>query len=214
VKPDRDITDPRVAKALAHPLRVRILALLGDRTASPRELALELGVDLSLLSYHVRTLHRAGFLELVTRKRRRAAVESYYRATERPVVVGSAWAQLPSIVKDELVAGALAQVSEDVNAAAGTGGFDRQEAHLSRSPMVLDAEGFAEAAGKMDSLLEDLERIGAEAEKRLAQRDHEGAIRAGAVLMLFESADPALSSAPAATKRVASGERAARPGSR
>jgi DNA-binding transcriptional ArsR family regulator len=38
-KPVPSINEARYIKALSHPLRVRILALLQERTASPRELA-------------------------------------------------------------------------------------------------------------------------------------------------------------------------------
>ena len=65
LKPYRDITDPRVAKALAHPLRTRILAALEGRTASPSELAAELDAPLGVLSYHVRRLTALGFVKLV-----------------------------------------------------------------------------------------------------------------------------------------------------
>ncbi|MBV9212474.1 MAG: hypothetical protein JOZ25_02385, partial [Actinobacteria bacterium] len=34
-----DITDPRIAKAYAHPLRIHILGMLDDRVASPSEIA-------------------------------------------------------------------------------------------------------------------------------------------------------------------------------
>ena len=188
MKPDRDITEAKVAKALAHPLRVRILGILEERVASPRELALELDAELSQLSYHVRTLHRGGFIELVEQKRRRAAIESYYRATERPVVTSDAWAEMPSVAKKQLVSGALGQIGEVVNAAVGTGGFERDDTHVSRSPMVLDDRGFAEVAEKMDRLLKDFERIAAAAEKRLEKADHEGAVPTTAIMLLFETA--------------------------
>ena len=38
-----NVDDPRYVKAMSHPLRVRILALLDERTASPVELAGWLG---------------------------------------------------------------------------------------------------------------------------------------------------------------------------
>ena len=66
MKPYSDINDPRLIKALAHPLRVRILSILETRDmASPNEMADELGVSLGVLSYHVRRLLALGFLELV-----------------------------------------------------------------------------------------------------------------------------------------------------
>ena len=46
MKPHSDISDPRIIKALTHPLRVSILGTLEERTASPSELAEELGAPL------------------------------------------------------------------------------------------------------------------------------------------------------------------------
>lgn len=195
MKRDRNITDPQVAKALAHPLRVRILGLLEEGTASPSDLARELGGELSLVSYHVRRLEAAGLVKLVRRKQRRGAIEHYYKAVERPVITSDAWARTPSIVKQAMVRAVLSQVAEHVNAAANSGGFEREDAHLTRSPMVLDAEGWHEVAGRLDALLKDFEDIAARAEKRLAGADHEGAINATAVLMLMESVAPALDAA-------------------
>jgi DNA-binding transcriptional ArsR family regulator len=60
-----DITDPRLAKALAHPLRLEILRHLGDRTASPSEIAAEIGAPLTNVSYHVRKLRALGLIKLV-----------------------------------------------------------------------------------------------------------------------------------------------------
>ncbi len=51
--------DQRLIKALAHPLRVEILAILNERVASPNELAKGLGEGLSQVSYHVKVLHEA-----------------------------------------------------------------------------------------------------------------------------------------------------------
>src|SRR5215216_8183308 len=73
VKPVTNISDPRYVKALSHPLRVRILALLQERTASPRELADWLDAPLGTVSYHVRTLHDCGMIELVRESQVRGA---------------------------------------------------------------------------------------------------------------------------------------------
>jgi DNA-binding transcriptional ArsR family regulator len=90
VKPYQDITDPALAKALAHPLRTRILAALENRTASPSELSEELDASLGVLSYHVRRLTALGFLKLVKRVPRRGAVEHYYTAVARPRITDDA----------------------------------------------------------------------------------------------------------------------------
>jgi len=187
MKLDRDITDPQVAKALAHPLRVRILTLLDERTASPSELAHELDADLSVVSYHVRTLARMGFLKLVSTKRRRATVETFYRAADR-AAAGSAWAEMPAVVQQAMVGSALGQIAERVNAAAAAGGFERDDAHVSRSPATLDAIGLAEVAARMEELRADVERIARESAERLRAGGSGAPIASTAVLLLFESA--------------------------
>lgn len=73
-------SDPSAVKALAHPLRVRALAILTEREASPSELAEELNEPLGNVSYHVRLLHDLGLIELVGTTPRRGAIEHHYRA--------------------------------------------------------------------------------------------------------------------------------------
>ena len=188
MRPDRNISDPQLAKALAHPLRMAALAILEERTASPSEIATELDASLGQVSYHVRTLARYGLVKLVETRPKRGALEHYYRAEDRPVITSDAWERVPSIVKQATVRAALEQISAHVNAAAETGGFEHFNSHLSRSPMLLDKRGWDELAGKFDRLLNDCERIAGASAKRLAAVDHSEELRALAVLMLFEAA--------------------------
>jgi predicted transcriptional regulator len=76
-----------IAHALAHPLRARALAILGERTASPKELARELDASLTLVSYHVRHLAELGVIRLEHTTPHRGAVAHHYRATIRARVV-------------------------------------------------------------------------------------------------------------------------------
>ena len=122
MKPSTDITDPKVVKALAHSLRVRILMLLDERTMSPRELAEELGARLGNVSYHVRQLASLGLIKLVKRTPRRGAVEHHYRTEPRNQVSDETWAQIPEIVKQAMVGALLGEVGADVSAAAAAGG--------------------------------------------------------------------------------------------
>ena len=75
--------DSRLAKALAHPLRVQLLAALNEGVASPNELSKKLDEPLTNVSYHVRMLHDLGCIELVETEPRRGALEHYYRAIVR-----------------------------------------------------------------------------------------------------------------------------------
>ncbi len=187
MKPYHDITDPSLAKALAHPLRTRILAALEGRTASPSELAGELDAPLGVVSYHVRRLVTLGFLKLVKREPRRGAVEHYYTATSRPRITNAAWGQLPAIVKHASIKAAVDQIGAYVAAGAAEGGFDASDAHITRSPVTVDSQGWHALARELDSLLERITKIEAASRKRLARADHEGEQEATVVLMLFNS---------------------------
>ena len=75
-------------KALGHPLRLRVLEMLGGeggRALTNRELAQRLGVDPGHLHFHVKMLLRAGLIERAEGGRGR---EKPYRAVARTVRVG------------------------------------------------------------------------------------------------------------------------------
>jgi DNA-binding transcriptional ArsR family regulator len=61
-----EIERPEQLKALGHPLRLKVLQVLGesDSALTNRELAARLSVDPGHLHFHVRMLHRAGLIEL------------------------------------------------------------------------------------------------------------------------------------------------------
>jgi DNA-binding transcriptional ArsR family regulator len=80
---DKADLDLRPMKALTHPLRVKALKVLTQRTASPSELSYELEEPLGNVSYHVKTLLEYDCVKLVKTEPRRGAVEHYYRATPR-----------------------------------------------------------------------------------------------------------------------------------
>jgi DNA-binding transcriptional ArsR family regulator len=187
VKPWHDITDPDLAKALAHPLRTRILAALEDRTASPSELAGELDASLGVVSYHVRRLEALGFLKLVRREPRRGAVEHYYTATSRPRITNAAWGKLPAIVKDASIKAAVDQIGAYVAASAAEGGFNASDAHITRTPVTVDGKGWHALARELDNLQNRVAKIAEASQRRLARADHADEQEATVVLMLFHS---------------------------
>ncbi len=95
-------SESRIAKALAHPLRARILQRLGERVASPSDLAAELGAPLGVVSYHVRMLRDYDCIELVRTEPRRGALQHFYTATARPNLEEDQWRTLPSGLRGEL----------------------------------------------------------------------------------------------------------------
>lgn len=80
------IQKPEQLKALGHPLRLRVLELLGenDEQLTNRELAQRLQVDPGHLHFHVRTLLKAGLIERVESDHGR---EKPYRAIAHTIRV-------------------------------------------------------------------------------------------------------------------------------
>lgn len=76
------------ARALSHPLRLRILRLCLDEPMTNRQLAERLGEEPATVLYHVRTLHREGFLVREAERRgRRHAREFPYRSTRKSLTL-------------------------------------------------------------------------------------------------------------------------------
>ena len=180
------LNDVNLVRALAHPLRARVLGILEERRASPRELADELGAPLGTVSYHVRTLAQLKLIKLVKKTPRRGAIEHHYEAVGAAQVSDRVWAETPTIVKNAMVRSALGDVARSVNEAAALGGFNRADAHLMRTHLTLDEQGWRELADALMGLDAQAQRIQAESDKRLRQTDHEGERRSTLVTMLFE----------------------------
>ena len=189
MKPITNIDDARYVKAMSHPLRVRILALLDERTASPVELAGWLDATLGTVAYHVRTLERLGLIELVRQTRVRGAIEHHYRATARPRVSDEAWAAAPPIAKQAAVSASLRTIDAYARAASAAGGFDHGSAHLTRTALRLDARGYNELSRACLRLLAQVDRIESASNERLERNPSAPETRDVAlVMMLFEAA--------------------------
>src|SRR3954453_12501920 len=97
-----------IAKALAHPLRPRTLERLGERVASPRELAEAFDAPLGVVAYHVRMLCEYDCAELVRTVPRRGALQHFYRATTRAISPANGRRDLPPGLRGELSGATIA----------------------------------------------------------------------------------------------------------
>lgn len=185
-----DITDARLIKAYAHPLRLQILSLLDNRVASPKQIAEELDTPLPNTAYHVRQLASLGLVELVRRTARGGAIEHHYTARVRPTVPDEVWATLPEIVKRAYSGGLLQQAITQMVAAAETDGFLAPDSHFTRTPGRLDAKGWKAVARELHKTLGRIERLVEESEARLAANPEEEGKTANVVMAFFEQADP------------------------
>jgi DNA-binding transcriptional ArsR family regulator len=178
--------DQKLVRAIGHPLRLRLLTIFNERVASPSDLAAELGEPIGNVSYHTRILARLGCVELVRTKQVRGAVEHYYRAVVRPVFTDEDWAELPMSIRKSLAGAVLAEIADDISAAAGQGGFDRDEVHLSRTPLTLDRKGWQDLNELLQGIYERALEIQAESASRLHSDGAEASDAALMALLLFE----------------------------
>ncbi len=164
-----------LVKALAHELRVEILAILNERMASPNELAKELDEGLSQVSYHVKVLKDYECIELIKTEPRRGAVEHYYRATSRAFLADRDWHQLPDSVREGMSADLFQMIMDDVVASLEDGTFDsRKDRHMSWTPMFVDEQGWADIKGILAQALKDVMNVQAQCVKRTAKSGEDG----------------------------------------
>jgi len=111
-------------KALGHPLRLRVLEMLGDEgePLTNRELAQKLGVDPGHLHFHVKMLLRAGLIEPAEGGKGR---EKPYRAVASTVRVG------PELLGSRLTGDLQAAMLNEVQA-----GFAKRDEGQFRSAQV------------------------------------------------------------------------------
>ncbi len=187
--PRPDFISPRLAAAMSHPTRVHAMSVLLERTASPRQVAEEIGERLNNVTYHFNQLRKLGCIELVRTERVRGGrvLEHFYRATRRVYFDQAAWEVLNEKERLDLTAVTLRMISQDISKAMAAGTmFGDDNAHFTRSPMVVDAEGWAEITGVIGRALEELFEI----EGRVAERTAAGAeaeIHARVELMQFRA---------------------------
>jgi DNA-binding transcriptional ArsR family regulator len=136
-------------KALAHPLRLRILRLCLDEALTNRQLAERLGRDPATVLHHVRTLVDTDFLVAEpVRRGARGALEKPYRAT------GRSWTlSVEHFPDDEAFVGELAMVDafREELAQAGPGSVRG----MSRLGLRLGPEALEELQRRLWEVVED-----------------------------------------------------------
>jgi DNA-binding transcriptional ArsR family regulator len=180
------LENPALVQAFAHPLRARIFYVLQERAASPKELSAELNTPLANIAYHIQVLRKLKLIKLVKKTPRRGAIEHHYRADSHMIVDDSAWKRTPGMVKDTIVAAVLEESGTYATDAAAAGGFEAEDAHLTRSRLVLDEKGWSELSQMLKHVLDRSDEIQKESEERLKKSEHQGERRSGLVMMLFD----------------------------
>jgi DNA-binding transcriptional ArsR family regulator len=186
----KDGVEQIVAKAFAHPLRVQILIILNERVASPNLLAQELDQSLNLVAYHVRVLEKYDCIELVDTKQRRGATEHFYRATRRQFLSDAEWARMPQSLRPGLSGAMLKSMFDDIEEAVKSGTFDEKEdRHLTRTPMVVDKEGWGQVNALLLETYDKVMEIQSDSHARLAKSGEQG-INTKVEMLHFLSPEP------------------------
>lgn len=168
-QPPRLIND-KLVTAMGHPTRVHAATVLSDRAASPSQLAKELNCSIRHVTYHLKVLERLGSIELV--EQRPAAggrvVESFYRATDRVWFDREAWEQVEDAkTRIGVTMPILQLMSEDIAKAMVGNTFEEKDNHVSRTPMVVDDDGWDEVVSLLNKTLDELIAIQARVNERI-----------------------------------------------
>jgi len=156
---------------MSHPTRVHAMTVLLERTASPREIADEIGERLNNVTYHLNQLRKLGCVELVRTERVRGGrvLERFYRATQRLYFDEDAWRALGERERLDLTNVTLRVMAQDITRSMAAGSFFGDDnARLCRHPMVVDAEGWDEVSELLDRATEELFEIEARVAARTA----------------------------------------------
>jgi len=166
--------DRRLIKALCHPVREHILAVLNERIASAREIGEEIGGDVSSFYHHVEELERLGCIERVTTERRRGANEHFFQAKRTVFFDDEAWRRIPATMRADLATRFVQAIFDDATAALESGTLTRRgDEHVSWTPGDFDEAGWKEATELMAQTLERLTVIQKESSDRLAESGDE-----------------------------------------
>lgn len=184
-----DYVDQDMARALAHPMRIQILADLNKRVESPSGFAKRFGEKLQNVSYHFRALQKFGCIEEVESRPVRGAVEHFYRATKRVLFDGKAWDELPQSIKAQASTRAVSDFLEAVRIAMLGETFDSSDERVAVwMQRRLDPQGWADAVAAHWVLIHKMEDVFKESAVRLAEGgEPEGGIVGTYGLFLFES---------------------------
>jgi DNA-binding transcriptional ArsR family regulator len=169
---ERETIDQNLVRALAHPMRVRILEALQGRTASPTELAREFHESLGVVAYHANALLEVGCVEQVRTRPKRGTIEHFYTARPRSFIGHQDWRRAPLSVRAGVTGEALRTFVAKVGAAIDADTIDpREDTTLNWMPITVDERGWRETAEILDRALRELMAVAAASRDRLGDAD-------------------------------------------
>ncbi len=95
-------------------------------------------------------------------------VQKFYRATQRVWFDREAWTKMKG-PKAKHTAAIMGLINQDIAIAMGAGTFDGDENHISRTPMLLDEDGYEELITMLEGVLNEIFNIKARAAARITK---------------------------------------------
>jgi DNA-binding transcriptional ArsR family regulator len=183
-----EVIDQRLVRALAHPLRIKILEILTERVASPNRISDDLDAGLSHVAYHTRALDKCGCLELVDTAKRRGATEHFYKASPHSFIGDRIWRRVPRALLGGVSGATLQSFMDRAVAALEAGTIDgREDTTLYWMPVRLDEEGWTAVTATMEETVDRVLTIQDESRGRLLRKKGRGAISAIIGVASFET---------------------------
>jgi len=149
-------------RALAHPLRLRILELFAEAPRTTKQVADLLGEPPTRLYHHVAALERAGLLRLTETRKNRGTTEKWYEAIARTLGSSTVVRSARPAPRDEAAArrgvamAVLEQSRQEVVSSMSRANADRPL--LARLVMVAPPAQLAELRDRIMRLLQDVQR--------------------------------------------------------
>lgn len=183
--------DSRLIKALSHPLREHVLAVLNERVASTSEIGREIDLDVPAFYHHVEVLEDLGCVERVESRHRRGAEEHFFRAKATLFFDDSAWREVPATIRSDLMASYLRSIWDDVIRALRSGVFAAGSGtHVSWLPGIFDKLGWEECMALMSETLARMMEIQKQSAERIAVTGEPGIPGTIAMMGFGTSANP------------------------
>lgn len=185
----KQIIDPTLAKVFTHPLRGHVWVTLFERgVVSPTEIANELEIETSEVSYHFRKLRGKGLIRLLRTVQRRGFDEHFYEPIAPGLDFGDKeWMRVPRGIRSSFSGDLLRGITSSFADSLAAGVFDARNRHLSRTWLRLDERGWSELMRLMRRTLERFQAIQERSAERCKDSPRE-LISVEVVMAAFETA--------------------------
>jgi DNA-binding transcriptional ArsR family regulator len=170
---DRTIEEA-VSYAVAHRIRVELLAALNERPYSPKELARIVRQPLSTVTHHIDELLKSGSIEVARTERVRNVNVNFYRSIELPFYSDEEIDAMSEEERQVTIAPALQAIMAEAMAAFWAGKMvDDPRLWISWRWFNVDAQGRQDIADEQARSWERVQEIEAESADRRANSDED-----------------------------------------